>query len=61
MYCAQVLGWRGDERGLVLPCVCFENGDGYLRLSHSLEGLGSPVLEFLVRVWFPIPEFVRVK
>jgi len=55
VYYVQVLGWGGDERGLVLPCVGFGNGDGSLRLSHSSRGfrVGSPVLEFLVRVWFP--------
>lgn len=38
MYCAQVLGWGGDERELVLPCVGFGNGDGSSRLSHSSRG-----------------------
>lgn len=47
MYYVQVLGWGGDERGLVLPCVGFGNGDGSLRLSHSSRGFRVGGVQFL--------------
>lgn len=38
LYCVQVIGWCGDERGLIFPSVGFGNDGGCLKLAHSTRG-----------------------